>query len=97
MIGTIRTTGLFAATGLATVMFMQPAMALEADAFVERIASVYEAMGHEMSFGAATVQGDTVTVDGVTIAIEGAEPMVLDTELTFSGVVEYDDGSYTVE
>ncbi|MBJ3786905.1 hypothetical protein [Devosia sediminis] len=98
MIGTIKTTGLFAATGLATIMLMQPAMALEADAFVERIATVYQAMGYDLTFGEATLEGDTITVDGVTVGLAGVEePMVLDTELTFTGVVEYDDGSYTAE
>lgn len=96
MIGTIKTTGLMAATGLATVMFMQPAMALEADAFVERITTVYAAMGYGFEFGPATLDGDTVTVDGVTVTIAGSgeEPMVIDAELTFSGVVENEDGSY---
>ena len=99
MIGTIKTTGLLAATGLATVMFMQPAMALDADDFVARLTSVYGAMGYELSFGAATLDGSTITVDGVTITAKGmeSEPMVVDTELTFNGVEEYDDGSYTAE
>ncbi|SMQ73053.1 hypothetical protein SAMN06295905_2243 [Devosia lucknowensis] len=98
MIGTIKTTGLLAATGLATVLFMQPAMALEADAFIERVATVYGAMGYDLSFGEATLNGDTITVDGVTVNMQGAdEPMVVDTELTFSGVVENDDGSYSVD
>lgn len=97
MIRTIKTTGLMAATGLATLALMQPAMALDADAFVDRIETVYKAMGTEMSFGAATLSGDTITVDGVTLTISGEEPMVLDTELTFSGVAEYDDGSYTMD
>lgn len=98
MIGTIKTTGLLAATGLATVIFMQPAMALEADAFVERITTVYGAMGYDFDFGAATLDGDTVTVDGVTVSVEGAEePMVLDTVLTFTGVVENEDGSYSAD
>ncbi len=98
MIGTIKTTGLLAATGLATVLFMQPAMALEADAFIERVATVYGAMGYDLTFGEATLNGDTITVDGVTVNMQGAdEPMVVDTELTFSGVVENDDGSYSVD
>ncbi|MCP8884555.1 hypothetical protein NIM87_13640 [Devosia sp. XJ19-1] len=97
MIRTIKTTGLMAATGLATLALMQPAMALDADAFVDRIETVYKAMGTEMSFGTATLSGDTITVDGVTLTIPGEEPMVLDTELTFSGVAEYDDGSYTMD
>ena len=96
MIRMIKTTGLLAATGLTTLALMQPAMALDAETFVDRVETVYKAMGYDLSFGAATLSGDTITVDGVTVNVPGAdmEPMVLDTELTFSGVVENDDGSY---
>ena len=92
----IKTTGLLAATGLTTLSLMQPAMALDTETFVDRVETVYKAMGYDLSFGAATLSGDTITVDGVTVNVPGAdmEPMVLDTELTFSGVVENDDGSY---
>lgn len=96
MIRMIKTTGLLAATGLTTLSLMQPAMALDTETFVDRVETVYKAMGYDLSFGAATLSGDTITVDGVTVNVPGAdmEPMVLDTELTFSGVVENDDGSY---
>jgi hypothetical protein len=97
MIGTIKTTGLLAATALATLTVMQPAMALDAQAFVDRVTSVYGAMGYELSFGEASLDGDTIIVDGVTMSATGMEPMVIDTELTFTGVAEYDDGSYTAE
>ncbi|ODT67879.1 MAG: hypothetical protein ABS75_22480 [Pelagibacterium sp. SCN 63-23] len=92
----IKTTSLMFATGLATLTLMQPAMALDAEAFVDRIEQVYKVMGYDLSFGAANLDGDTVTVDGVTVAIVGVdgEPMTLDAELTFTGVVENDDGSY---
>lgn len=99
MIGTIRTTGLMAATALATLALAQPAMALDAEEFVDRIATVYAVMGYDLSFGPATLSGDTIVVDGVTINIKGAgvDPVALDTELTFTGVVEYEDGSYSAE
>ena len=99
MIGTIKTTGLMAATALATLTVVQPAMALDADAFVDRISTVYAAMGYDLKFGPATLSGDTIVVDGVTVNIEGTgmEPTTLDTELTFSGVAEYEDGSYSAE
>lgn len=96
MIRMIKTTSLLAATGMATLAFMQPAMALDAETFVDRIVTVYDKMGYGLSFGAATLDGDTITVDGVTVDMKGTgmEPMVLETTLTFSGVVENDDGSY---
>lgn len=99
MIRSIKTTGLMLTTGMAVLVMAQPALALDADAFLDRIESVYKVMGYDFSFGAATLSGDTVTVDGVTVTIAGMsdEPMVLDTELTFTGVVENDDGSYAAE
>lgn len=87
---------------VATVALVGQANALEAQAFVERVAEVYKHIGYDLSFGAATLDGDTVTVDGVTVGFTGAsaevaEPMKFDTELTFFGVAEGADGSYTVE
>jgi hypothetical protein len=94
MIRTIKTTSLMTATGLAAFAFVQPAMALDAQTFIDRIEAVYKVMGYDMSFGPATLSGDTITVDGVTVTMTGMDPMTLETELTFSGVVENDDGSY---
>ncbi len=94
MIRTIKNTSLMATTGLAAFAFMQPALALDAQTFVDRIESVYAVMGYDLSFGEASLSGDTITVDGVTINMAGMDPMALDSQLTFSGVVENDDGSY---
>jgi hypothetical protein len=96
MIRTTKTTGLMLATGLATLAFLQPASALEAQAFLDRFEAVYAVMGYELDFGDATLEGDTVTVDGVTVGVKGTEdePMTFDVELTFTGVVENEDGSY---
>lgn len=99
MIRSIKTTGLMLTTGMAVLVMAQPALALDADAFLDRIESVYKVMGYDFTFGAATLSGDTVTVDGVTVTMVGLsdEPMVLDTELTFTGVVENEDGSFAAE
>ncbi len=96
---TMKTTGLMLATGLATLAMLQPAMALDAEAFVDRIKAVYGAMGYDFDFGAASVDGSTVTVDGVTISIKGLdeEPLKVDTVLTFTGVEEFEDGSFTAQ
>jgi len=88
--------------GVATAMLMGPATALEAQAFVDRVAEVYKTVGYEFKFGTATLDGDTITVDGGTVSVissPGAamEVMTFDTEVTFSGVVENADGSYTAE
>jgi hypothetical protein len=99
MTKTTRTTGLMLATGLATLALLQTANALEADAFIERFETVFGAMGYELDFGAATLDGDTITVDGVTVNVVGTTeaPMAIDTELTFTGVTENEDGSYSAE
>lgn len=88
---------------VATGAMLQPAMALDAQAFVDRVAAVYKTIGYDLQFGPATLDGDTVTVDGVTLGFTTMpddadfEPMVLDTEITFSGVTELADGGYKAE
>ncbi len=95
---TFKTTSLMLASGLATLALMQPAMALDAEAFVSRIAEVYKTAGYDIDFGPATLDGDTVTVQGATVNVDGAEePFSFDTELTFTGVSETDDGGYTAD
>ncbi len=97
---TTKTLHLMLLSGVAAVALSAPASALEAEAFVDRVAEVYRTLGYELSFGPATLDGDTVTVDGVTVEVLGVddeEPMVLDTTLTFTGVTETEDGAYWAE
>ena len=100
---TTQTVRLMLLSGVATAALMGPAMALDAQTFVDRVAEVYKVIGYDFQFGPATLDGDTVTVDGVTVGLTsggaemGMEPMVFDAEITFSGVAEGADGSYTVE
>lgn len=90
--------GLMLASGMATLALMQPAMALDAQTFVDRIAAVYKIGGYDIQFGAATLDGDTITVDGATVGVAGVEePWTIDTTLTFTGVAEGDDGSFTAD
>lgn len=98
MMTTTKIKGLMLASGLATLAMLQPAMALDAQAFVDRIAEVYKIGGYDISFGPATAQGTTITVDGLTVSLVGlTETMTIDTQLTFSGVAETDDGGFTAE
>ena len=55
--------------GVATAVMMGQANALEAQAFVDRIAEVYKTIGYELTFGPATLDGDTITVDGGSVKI----------------------------
>ena len=90
--------GLMLASGMATLALMQPAMALDAQTFVDRIAAVYKIGGYDIKFGTATLDGTTITVDGATVGIPGVdEPWTVDTELTFAGVAEGEDGSFTAD
>lgn len=98
MMNTTTIRGLMLATGLSTLAMMQPAMALDAQTFVDRIAAVYKVGGYDITFGAATLDGDTITVDGATVAVAGMdENWTIDTTLTFSGVTETEDGGFNAE
>lgn len=99
MIRKTKTTSLLIATGLATLAMQMPAFALDAQAFVDRIASVYKVMGYDFDFGPVSQNGSTVTVDGVVIAFntDEVDPMSVDTTLTFEGVVENSDGSFSAD
>lgn len=88
--------------GVASVALMGPAMALDAQAFVDRVAEVYKTVGYDFKFGTATLDGDTITIDGGKVSVVSTpdapiEAMSFDTVVTFSGVVENADGSYTAE
>lgn len=98
MMTTTKIKGLMLASGLATLAMLQPAMALDAQAFVQRIAEVYKVGGYDITFGPANAEGDTVVVDGLTLSLVGVgDPMKIDTQLTFSGVADTDDGGFTAE
>jgi len=97
-----KTARLLLLSGVATVALMGQAMALDAQAFVDRVTEVYKTIGYDFEFGPATLDGDTITVDGGTVTVISSpdaalEPMVFDTEVTFTGVVENADGSYIAE
>ena len=93
-----KTARLLLLSGVATAALTGSAWALEAQAFVDRASEVYKVVGYDITFGEATLDGDTITVDGATVGIiagEGViEPMEFDAELVFSGVEEREDGSY---
>jgi hypothetical protein len=96
---TTKTITMMLLSGVASVALVGQASALEAQAFVDRVAAVYKSVGYDITFGDATLDGDTVTVSGVTVAplADGAdamEPMHFDTPITFSGVTEEADGGY---
>ncbi len=96
-----RTKHLFALAGMATLAMLQPAMALDAQSFVDRVEAIYEPLGYELSFGEATLDGDTIEAKDVRIGVGGTAgepaPYTVTTDITFSGVTELADGSYMAE
>lgn len=85
--------------GAASIFSLQPAMALDPQAFVDRFETVYGTFGYALEFGEAKLKGDTIIVDGVTVALKGIEDsaMTFDTELTFSGVTELPEGGFMAQ
>ena len=92
---------LFALAGMATLALLQPAMALDAQSFVDRVEAIYEPLGYELSFGETTLTGDTIEAKDVRIGVGGtageAAPYSVTTDITFSGVSELPDGAYIAE
>ena len=81
----------------ATLALMTQAQALEAEAFLDRVEAVYKHIGYTFEFGEGTVSGDSVTVNGVNVGMQGMEGMDFDTEIVFTGIREEADGTYYVD
>lgn len=96
---TFKTTSLMLACGFATLALAQPALALDAQEFADRLVEVSKVQGFDVTFGPAALEGDTITIQGGTIVPTdlGEEPQPFDTVITFTGVEEFDDGSYYAE
>lgn len=78
------------------------AMALDTADFAKKLTAVYGFSlppGGSVNFGTATVSGNSVTYDGLTVVVPGATdgPFKIDTKLTFSGVQAQPDGSYVAD
>ena len=86
---------------VASIALLQPAFALDAKAFVDRIQAVWGPLGYEFTFGEPTVSGDTITIEEATIGVKPTEgvtaPSSFTTSLTFTGVKETGDGGYTAD
>ncbi|MDB5527084.1 MAG: hypothetical protein JWR51_187 [Devosia sp.] len=86
---------------VASVALLQPAFALDAQAFVDRIQAVWGPLGYELTLNDPQLDGDTITVENATIGVKGVEgatePTSFTTSLTFSGVKETGDGGYTAD
>ena len=89
--------------GLSVIALMamaSAAQALDAADFAGKVISIYAtsmAPGEKVTFGPATVTGNDITYDGLTLTTPGADPVKLATKLKFVGVAEAADGSYTAD
>lgn len=83
--------------GVASIGVVQPSMALEAQAFLDRVALVYKSIGYDLTFGEGRVEGDTVIATGVKAGVAGLDTFDFPEEITFSGITERDDGGYLVD
>lgn len=85
--------------GVATAVMMGQANALEAQAFVDRFAALFESQSITLEFGEASLDGDTITVSGVKGATADASgdkrSFAIEGDLVFSGVAETADGGFT--
>ncbi|HTJ56793.1 MAG TPA: hypothetical protein VL418_04410 [Devosiaceae bacterium] len=89
------------ALSLAALLVSAPAaFALDANDFASKLSAVYGQSlppGGALKLGAATVSGDAVSYDGVTVTLPDQAPVKLDTKLQFAGVKEQPDGSYVAD
>jgi len=81
----------------AAALMAAPAFAQDANAFGQRLVDILSASGLEMSFANATADGDTIVLSDFTITAPGEDPIDLPGDLTFTGVAEAADGSFTAE
>lgn len=75
----------------------QSALALEPTAFADRLVEAAKFMGMALSYDEATLEGQTVTLSGFTIAVPGEDSIEIDGDLVFENVVETPEGAYTAE
>ena len=81
--------------GVSSLALIQPATALDAQSFADRLTAVYERVGYAVDIPSAKLKGDTILLDNIRIGVLGMEDVAqITTSLTFSGVSEAEDGSY---
>src|SRR5690606_4195594 len=74
-----------------------PVFAQDADAFGQRFVEVLAASGVNLSYESATADGDTIVLSNFTVTVPDEDPVELPGDLTFTGVAEGPDGSFTAE
>lgn len=75
---------------------MQSAAAIEPDDFADALVQAGTFLGLALSYGTAEIEGDTVTVSGLSLLVPGEGAFEIERDIVFEGVTEAEDGSYTV-
>lgn len=85
-----------AASTVALLLLTQNAFALDANDFAAKLKAIVEVAGQEISFNDARAEGDTITLDGISMPVAGEDPFTLQAQVVFSGVREA-NGGYMVD
>lgn len=101
----MRSLNLVLTAGVAALLFTSAAVAQDAADFAEKFSASFSGSGFEVTLGApvqsagAVLEFDGATLTSAALAeITGeAEPLVIDTAITFTGVKALPDGGYTAE
>lgn len=74
-----------------------PALALDAETFVDTLNAALAASGGKIGYSTATVNGTTVTLNDVSLEMVGEDENIDAGDFVFEGVEETSDGGYAVE
>ena len=85
-----------AGAAVVALLAAHPALALEADAFAQRLTEVLKNQNFELSYESASLEGSNVVLNGAKVAPVGVENPAEVGALTFENVTD-DGGTYTVE
>lgn len=85
------------ATGLVLLVSTQLSHAIDADDFAKKFVAAYASGGMTIEYSGVTESGGNVTMQGVTVGMEGEDGSVTLGDVAFDGVSEDGSGGYLVE
>ena len=87
---------LIAASAALSASLVAPALAFEAEDVASRLASSLSNSGYSVSWASSSMNGDSIVLEGVKVGVAGMVDTVEVGAVVLNGVVEADDGAYTV-